>query len=97
MLQYWRRAASSTTYLAGQAPIPGVDPTLLDIGSGANALVVGIGLSYFHDGHALDGTVSLPMEAGWSIERTVTSSSGIFPVNLTTRLYLRIYRPLTKH
>ncbi|MES1259667.1 MAG: hypothetical protein ABUL71_03660, partial [Gemmatimonadota bacterium] len=97
MLQYWRRGLSSTTYLAGQAPVPNVDPSQLDVGSSANALVGSIGLSYFHDGRAKDGTIALPLEAGWSIERTLKSSSGIFPVALTSRLYLRIYRPLITH
>ena len=96
MVEYWRRAASSTKYLTGQTPIAGVDPSLLDIGSAANALVAGIGLSYYHDGHSRDGSVSLPVEASWSVERTITSSQGIFPVSLTSRLALRIYRPLFK-
>lgn len=97
MVQYWHRAASSTRYLTGQIPIDGVDPTLLDIGSAANAFVVGAGVSYFHDGLSRRGVQSLPMEAGWSIERTVRSTAGIFPDNLTSRVYLRIYRPLIRH
>lgn len=97
MLQYWRRGKSATDYLNGQLPIAGVDPSLLDLGSAANAVVAGIGLSYYHDGRALDGTASLPVEAAWSIERTVTSGQGIFPVALTSRVSLRIYRPLFKH
>ena len=96
-LQYWRRGASTTTYLTGQAPIANVDPASLDVGSAANAIVVGIGISYFHDGRARDGTQSMPVEAGWSFERTVSSGAGIFPVTLTSRLYLRLYRPLVKH
>jgi hypothetical protein len=81
----------------GQAPIAGVDPTQLDIGSGANAVVVGIGLSYVYTGVSRDGTTGLPVEAGWSIERTVTSGRGIFPDAMTSRVSLRIYRPLVKH
>lgn len=96
MVQYWRRGASSTAYLIGQVPLPNVDPASLDVGSAANAIVVGLGLSYFHDGRARDGTVSMPVEAGWSIERTITSGAGILPVTLTSRVYLRIYRPLLK-
>ena len=96
MVQYWRRAASTTTYLTGQVPIAGVDPSLLDVGSAANAVVAGIGISYYHDGHALDGSFSLPVEASWSVERTITTSQGIFPVSLTSRVSLRIYRPIAK-
>ncbi|HEY3935494.1 MAG TPA: hypothetical protein VGL65_12850 [Gemmatimonadales bacterium] len=97
VLQYWRLTASNTSYLAGQAPIPGVDASVLDIGSAANAVVVGIGLSYSHDGVGRDGHTGSPVEAGWSIERTIASGAGIFPAALTTRVYLRIYRPLLRH
>jgi hypothetical protein len=96
-VQYWRRGASATRYLTGQIPIDGVDPALLDIGSAANALVLGVGVSYFDDGMSRSGAVSLPMEAGWSIERTVRSTAGIFPDNLTSRVYVKIYRPLIRH
>ena len=97
MVQYWRRGGSTTDYLTGQVPIAGADPSLLDVGSAANAVVAGIGLSYFHDGRSRDGSASLPVEAAWSIERTVTSAAGIFPVALTSRVSLRIYRPLFTH
>jgi hypothetical protein len=97
MAQYWWRSASRTGYVNGQAPIVGVDPTQLDIGSGANAVVVGIGLSYVYTGVSRDGTTGLPVEAGWSIERTVSSGRGIFPDAMTSRVSLRIYRPLVKH
>jgi hypothetical protein len=97
MIQYWRRGLSTTTYLAGQAPVAGVNPASIDVGGAANAVVAGIGLSYYHDGHSRDGTVSLPVEAAWSIERTLSSSQGVFPVSLTSRVSLRIYRPLVKH
>ncbi len=96
LVQYWRRGASSSSYLTGQSPIANVDPTALDTGSAANAFVLGLGFSYFHDGRSRRGAVSLPVEAGWSIERTLKSTAGIMPDNLTTRVYLRIYRPLIK-
>ena len=97
MAQYWWRGASRTGYLNTQAPIAGVDPAQLDIGSAANAVVVGIGLSYAYTGVSRDGTTGLPVEAGWSIERTVSSGRGIFPDAMTSRVSLRIYRPLIKH
>ena len=97
ILQYWRKGTNSTKYIAGQALVPGADPAELDLGGGADALVAGIGLSYVHDGRRRDGTSGLPVEAAWSIERTVASGSGIFPVTLTSRMSLRIYRPFLKH
>ncbi len=97
VVQYWSRGASTSQYLAGQAPIAGADPASLDIGSSANAVVVGFGLAYRHDGTDRDGNAGLPVEAGWSIERTVASGHGLFPNALTSRVTLRLYRPLTKH
>jgi hypothetical protein len=94
LAQYWRRGASRSSYANGQAPIAGVDPAQLDVGSAANAVVIGIGLSYVYSGPGRDGATGLPVEAGWSIERTVSSGRGIFPDAMTTRVSLRIYRPI---
>jgi len=96
-VQYWRRSASRTDYVTGQQPIPGTTPGVLDVGSAANATVLGIGLSYADDGPNRDGSSGLPVEAGWSVERTVSSGAGFFPVALTTRMYLKVYRPLFRH
>ena len=97
VVQYWWKGASRTGYLAGQAPIAGADPSQLDIGSAANAVVVGIGLSYVYTGAGRNGVTGLPVEAGWSLERTVASGAGIFPDALTSRVSLRIYRSIVKH
>lgn len=93
MGEYWRTMASTTTYLKGQIALPGLDPGVLDIGSAANAIVAAVGISYSDPGKP----GSLPVEASWSIERTLHSSAGIFPENLTTRVELRLYRPLIRH
>jgi len=97
MAQYWWRGASRTGFLDSQSTIAGADPAQLDVGSAANAVVVGIGLSYVYSGASRDGTTGLPVEAGWSIERTVSSGRGIFPDAMTSRVSLRIYRPLIRH
>ncbi|MGH7583579.1 MAG: hypothetical protein ACREL5_10165 [Gemmatimonadales bacterium] len=96
-IQYWRRAMSHSTYLSGQAPITATSPDVLDVGSAANALLLGIGISYSNSAPNRDGSPSLPVEAGWSVERTISSGSGIFPVALTTRMYLKVYRSLFTH
>jgi hypothetical protein len=95
--EYWWKARNRTNYSTGQAPIAGTDIAVVDDGTAANAVVLGIGLSYVHDGRRSDGTAGLPVEAEWSIERTVTSGQGIFPYTLTSRVALRIYRPLFAH
>jgi len=95
--EYWWKARNRTSYITGQAPVAGIDVAVVDDGTAANAVVLGIGLSYVHDGTRRDGTAGLPIEAGWSIERTITSGRGIFPYTLTSRVSLRIYRPLFAH
>jgi hypothetical protein len=95
--QYWRRSSSETTYIAGQLPIAGLDASIFDVGSAANALIVGLGVSYSHPGGDGLGGNGLPVEAAWSIERTIHSSSGVFPDALTTRVSLRFYRPIVRH
>ncbi|MGH7594338.1 MAG: hypothetical protein ACRELE_10880, partial [Gemmatimonadales bacterium] len=97
LAQYWRRGTSRSAYLTGQLPIAGTDPSQLDVGSAATAFVVGVGLSYSYTGAGRDGSIGLPVEAGWSLERTVASGQGIFPAPLTSRVSLRIYRPIVKH
>ncbi len=94
--EYWRKGADRTAYLPGQAMVGGLPATVVDVGTAANAVVLGIGLSYSHDGRTLDGKVGIPVEAGFSIERTVTSSAGLFPAPLTTRMYFRVYKPIFK-
>ncbi|HEY8061357.1 MAG TPA: hypothetical protein VID74_01105 [Gemmatimonadales bacterium] len=96
--QYWWKRGSHTSYASGQAPISGIDPTALDVGSAANALIVGIGMNYSYAGaNRLGEPSGLPVEAGWSIERIVHSGEGIFPDAMTSRVTLRIYRPLIRH
>ncbi len=95
--QYWRRSASRTTYLSGQTPIAGIDASMFDAASAANAVIVGFGVSYSHPGgDGLRGN-GLPVEAAWSIERTIHTSAGVFPDALTTRVSLRLYRPIVRH
>ena len=97
LAQYWWKGMNRTGYVTNQPAIAGTDPSQLDVGSAANAVVIGIGLSYVYTGAGRDGSVGLPVEAGWSIERTVASGRGIFPYALTSRVSLHIYRPLIKH
>ena len=96
LFEYWRKGASSTSYAAGQAAIPGADPAALDVGSAANAMLIGFGLSYAHDGLGRDGKQGLPVEAAVSIERTVASGAGLVPAPLTSRMTFRIYKALFK-
>jgi hypothetical protein len=95
-VQYWRKGSDRSAYLAGQTPVGDLPATVLDANSAANSTVLGIGLSYSHNGHTRDGKVGVPVEAGFSIERTMTSSAGFLPAPLTTRMYFRIYKPIVR-
>ncbi|MES2124631.1 MAG: hypothetical protein V4503_08065 [Gemmatimonadota bacterium] len=98
LVSYWRRGADVTSYVSGQTAVgtSGVDATILDAGTAANALVVGVGFSYVHDGLHRDGIRRMPVEAGLSIERTIRSGQGIVPASLTSRLVFRVYKALVR-
>ncbi|MEP6590139.1 MAG: hypothetical protein ABJC19_03055 [Gemmatimonadota bacterium] len=99
LVSYWRRGADVSSYVAGQTAVgpSGVNAEVLDPGSAADALLVGVGFSYSHDGVHRDGIRRMPVEAGFSIERTVRSGRGLVPASLTSRLVFRVYKALIKH
>lgn len=98
LVSYWRRGPDVTSYVSGQAAVGagGVDATILDAGTAANALLVGVGFSYVHDGLHRDGIRRMPVEAGLSIERTIRSGQGVVPASLTSRLVFRVYKALVR-
>ncbi|HEX3926632.1 MAG TPA: hypothetical protein VHW65_01440 [Gemmatimonadales bacterium] len=96
LAEYWRQSASQSKYATATDSLDGIAASVLDMGTAANALVLGVGFSYSHDGRNRDGIVTLPVEAGFSIERTVASSAGIVPAPLTSRVYFRVYESLFK-
>jgi hypothetical protein len=96
LVSYWRRGSDVTAYVTGQAPVAGAEASVLDAGTAANATVIGVGFSYVHDGKHRDGILRMPVEAGFSMERTIRSGSGVVPATLTSRLVFRVYKALTK-
>lgn len=96
LISYQRRGSDLTTYVTGQNPVAGADASVLDAGSASDAMVVGAGFSYVHDGRHRDGILRMPVEAGLSIERTVRSGSGVVPASLTSRLVFRVYKALVR-
>ena len=92
--QYVRRGADVSTYVEGQVPIAGADIAELARNTAATAVRAGAGLSYVHDGVGRDGIAKMPVEASLSIERTITSSKGIVPSPLTSRVMFRVYKKL---
>jgi hypothetical protein len=93
---WWQRGEDSWSWGATQPPVPGLDPAIMNEGTGADALLVGIGLSYSHDGNHRDATGRMPVEAAFGIERTVRSGAGIVDAPLTARVTFRLYKALTR-
>lgn len=95
LAQVERRGRDAVRYADG-GELPGVPASLLADGSAADAVRVGLGLSYAHDGVHRDGAVRMPVEAGFSLERTIASGRGVMPTPLTTRIMLRVYKPIRR-
>lgn len=91
---YWQRGEDAWSWGAAQAPLAGLDPAIMNEGTGADALLVGVGLSYSHDGNHRDATGRMPVEAAFAVERTVRSGSGIVDAPMTARVTFRLYKAL---
>jgi hypothetical protein len=91
---WWQRGDDAWSWGATQAPLAGLDPAIMNAGTGADALLVGIGLSYSHDGNHRDATGRMPVEAAFGIERTVRSGAGLVDAPLTARVTFRLYKAL---
>jgi hypothetical protein len=63
-------------------------------GTSADAIRLGLGLSYAHDGAHVDAVRRMPVEAGLHLERTVSSGSGLVAQQLVTRMWFRVYKRL---
>jgi hypothetical protein len=92
LVQHQRRGTDGIAWADPAQAIDGIDLGSLVVGSSANATRVGVGLSYVHDGMSREGILRMPVEAGFSIERTVGSSRGVVTAPLTTRLVFRVYK-----
>lgn len=92
LVQHQRRGADDLAWADPAQAIEGLDLGTLVSGSGANATRIGLGLSYVHDGLSREGILRMPVEAGFSIERTVSSSRGVVTTPLTTRMVFRVYK-----
>ncbi len=96
LVQHERRGADTFQYVDGQAPITGADIADLSIGTRSTVTRIGLGLSYSHDGRAREGVLRMPVEASFSVERTVASSSGVVASPLTSRVQFRIYKAIAR-
>ncbi len=94
LIQYQRRGTDGLAWADPTQAIAGLDLATLVRGTAANAMRVGLGISFVHDGRNREGVLKMPVEAGFSIERTVASSAGVVATPLTSRMVLRIYKPI---
>lgn len=91
-LTYQRRGADAWESVSQATPISGGSISGMGAGSGASALIAGVGLSYAHTGVNKDGDVKRPVEAGLGLTRVVMSGSGIVADRLTTSIWFRVYK-----
>lgn len=92
--RWWSRGTDRWSWSSGQTALPGLDPTVMNAGTKGSATLLGIGVSYVHDGPLRDGRVGMPVEASFGIERLVSSGRGLVDAPLITRLTFRIYKSL---
>ncbi len=96
LVQHERRGADGFQYVDGQSPIAGAEIADLANGTESTATWIGIGLTYSHDGRGRDGVLRMPVEASFSVERTVASSRGLVPAPVTSRVQFRIYKAIRR-
>jgi hypothetical protein len=94
LASYWRKGADQYAYATGQGEIAGAALSELGQGTAADAFRVGLGLSYVHLGETRGTSKTMPVEAGFSIERTIASGRGLVSSPLTTRMTFRLYKQL---
>ncbi len=90
-VQYWMKGIDKYAYVAGQPPIPGLDPNFLSVDSKSNATVFSMGMSYAHTGIGHDGQVRNPLDASLAYEQVQASSAGRVPASRVVRFSLRLY------
>lgn len=90
-LELQSRTLDEVTYVSEADSIPGVDPGVLAEGSDGKATYAGIGITYSNPGARNAGGSGLPVDAGWTYERVLSSSRGIVPDVHRVRARLRVY------
>jgi hypothetical protein len=93
-LSWLSRGADAWSYVSGATLASGGDPATMGDGTALSRFDAGVGLSYSHSGRNRRGELSMPVEAGLSLERTVSSGSGLVANGLTTRLWFRVSKRL---
>ncbi len=90
-LELQSRTRDEVTYVSEADSIPGVDPNVLAEGTDGKATYAGIGITYSNPGAQYPGGKGLPVDAGWTYERVLSSSRGIVPDVHRVRARLRVY------
>ncbi|MEZ4378215.1 MAG: hypothetical protein R3B35_08025 [Gemmatimonadales bacterium] len=92
--RWMHEGETSWSETLGTTPTSGGVIAAMGEGTSRRALVVGLGLSYAHDGVNREGERRMPVEAGLGIERLAASSGGPVAARLTTTLRFRVYKRL---
>ncbi|MBV9879185.1 MAG: hypothetical protein JO180_01760 [Gemmatirosa sp.] len=91
-----RQADASTTTATDSAGAP-IDASVLDVGTGGRAQVVGFGVTYSTLASYERGNGWLPAEVSFLRTSTVAGSGGVIPRTSTAQLTVRVYTRLFGH
>lgn len=90
-VEHWSRGQDDVAYRSPADEIPGVDPSVLELGTEKSATVLSVGVTYANPGKLRPGGTGLPVDAGWTYERVVSASGGTVPDIHRVRARLRLY------
>jgi hypothetical protein len=90
----WSKQGDKYSYVTGQAPIEGVDISVLARDSKENGTALSAGLSFVHTGVRRDGTAGMPMDAALRWEMITRSTLGRVPAKQSVSMVLRFYHTL---
>jgi hypothetical protein len=93
-VRYWSKQADKYSYVTNQAPIEGVDISVLAQDSEETGTALSAGLSFVHMGVRRDGTAGMPMDAALRWEMITRSTLGRVPAKQTVSVVLRLYHTL---
>ncbi len=88
---YVSRSDEQFTYATAADSVPGLPASLLNEGTGASRVVLGVGMAYSGIGGRPDTSSVRPLDAGWKWETVVASSGGIVTKWTAIQVFFRYY------
>jgi len=88
---YLNRSEEQFTYATAADSVPGIPAALLNSGTGASRVVLGVGMAYSGIGGRPDTSKVQPLDAGWKWETVIASSGGIVTKWTAVQVFFRYY------